>query len=116
MKYYSKQISARKQCDVVLQPPDFYSNLLLAFNHCKYIKPTYKLTNMELYTECIWGNEYFKSQGKTLFLINWIKSGFIHVKDLLNQDGMWQSEQELISKLKKKNNWIAELMIIKSSW
>ena len=61
------------------------------------------------------GNEYFKSQGKTLFLINWIKSGFIYVKNLLNKDGMWLSEQELISKLQKKNNWIAELMIIKKA-
>ena len=105
----------KTQCDVALQLPDFYCNLLLAFNHCKYIKPTYKLTNMELLTQCIWGNEYFKSQGKTLFLINWIKSGFIYVKDLLDKDGMWLSEQELISKLQKKNNWIAELMIIKKA-
>ena len=71
--------------------------------------------NTELLTQCIWGNEYFKSQGKTLFLINCIKSGFIYVKDLLNKDGMWLSEQELSSKLQKKNNWIAELTIIKKS-
>ena len=104
----------KTQCDV-LQLPNFYCNLFLAFNHCKYIKPTYKLTNMELLTQCIWLNEYFKSQGKTLFLINWIKRGLIYVKDLLNKDGMWLSEQELISKLQKKNNWIAELMIIKKA-
>ena len=102
----------KTQCDAVLQLPDFYSNLLLVFNNCKYIKPTYKVTNMELLTQCIWGNEYFKAQGKTLFLVNWIKSGFIYVKDLLNNDGMWLSEQELIPKLRKKNNWIAELMMI----
>ena len=43
---------------------------------------------MELLTQSICRNEYFKSQGKTLFLINWIKSGFIYVKDILNNDGM----------------------------
>ena len=37
------------------------------------------------------------------------------MKDVLNKDGMWQSEQELISKHQKKNNWIAELMIIKKA-
>ena len=38
------------------------------------------------------------------------------MKDLLNKDAMWLSEQELISKLKKiPNNWIAELMIIKKT-
>ena len=52
----------KTQFDVVLQLLDFYSNLLLAFNHSKYIEPIYKLTNMELLTQCIWANEYFKSQ------------------------------------------------------
>ena len=37
------------------------------------------------------------------------------MKNLLNKDGMWLSEQELISKLQTKNNWIAELMIIKKA-
>ena len=57
---------------------------------------------MEQLTQCIWGNKYFKSHGKTLFLINWIKSEFIYVKDLLHKDGMWLREQELISKLQEK--------------
>ena len=92
MKYYSSNeillqtnFQKKTQRDAVLQLLDFYNNLL-AFNHCKYIEPTYKLTNMELLTQYIWGNKYFKAQGKFLFLISWVKGGFIFVTDLLNND------------------------------
>ena len=39
--------------------PEFYCDIILALNQCKYIKPIYKLRDVELLSQCIWGNEYF---------------------------------------------------------
>ena len=45
---------------------------------------------------------------KTLFLSNWLKGEFI-VNHLLNNDGVWLNEQELI--LEQRKNCIFELLI-----
>ena len=105
----------KAQFDALTEIPKFYTCTILAYNFCKYIKPVHKLTNTELLSQSIWGNEYFKVKGKTLFFSNWIESGFLYVKDLLNNDGTWLKEHEFILKLQKKNNWIAELMMLKKS-
>ena len=100
---------------VLLKIPKFYANMFIAFNYCKYIKPIYKLNNTELLSECLWGNDYFKVNGKTMFLRNWLKSGFIFVKDLLNDKGGWLDDKEIFNKLQVKVNWISELMMIKKT-
>ena len=93
--------------------PDFYSAIFLSYNHCKYIKPLHKLSDIETLSQCIWGNEYFKFKEKHLFFKNWIRSGFIYVKDLLDENGNWLNERNIIDKLQSKQNWISEFMIIK---
>ena len=77
--------------------PKFYANMFIAFNHCKYIKPIYKLNSTELLSECLWRNDYFKISGKTIFLHNWIKSGFKFVKDLLNEHGDWLDDKDIFN-------------------
>ena len=44
---------------------------------------------------------------------NWVKSGFIYVKDLLNGNGSWKTEKEITNKLLVKCNWMTELLSIK---
>ena len=56
------------------------------------------------------GNEYFKSKNKCLFLKNWLNSGFIHVKDLFDENGNFITEEILQEKLNNKHNWICEFL------
>ena len=69
--------------------PEFYKSVFLAFNRCTSTKSAYKLSSIELLSQCLWGNEYFKVKGKMLLFKNWVKSGFIYVKDLFNSNSSW---------------------------
>ena len=83
--------------------------MFIAFNYCKCINPIYKLNNNELLSECLLGNDYFKVNGITIFLRNWLKNGFIFVND----NGDCLDDKEIFNKLQVKVNWISELMLIK---
>ena len=93
--------------------PEFYKSVFLSYNQCKYIKPVDKLSSIELLSQCLWGNEYFKVKGKTLLFKSWVKSGFIYVKDLINSTGSWLTEEEIKNKLLVKSNWMTEVLSIK---
>ena len=47
------------------------------------------------------------------FLKHWVKSGFMYVKDLFNDDGTFVNEQYVFQKLSCKTNWINEFVIVK---
>ena len=93
--------------------PKFYQDIFIYFNMCKTIKPALKLNNIELFSQIIWGNEYFKMNDQYLFYKNWLESGFIYVKDLFDNKGSWLTESAILCKLKNKTNWIAEWTLIK---
>ena len=93
--------------------PQFYQDIFLNFNKCKDLEQFSQLQNHEALTQIIWGNEYFKHNGKTLYYRHWIKSGFIYVKDLFNDDGSWINENDILEKLKNTSNWIIEFSILK---
>ena len=58
-------------------------------------------------------NEHFRYKSNTLFLKHWIKSGFIYVKDLFNDDGTFVNEQYVFQKLSCRTNRISEFVIVK---
>ena len=95
--------------------PKFYQEILVYYNNCKVLTPVLQLKSHEVLTQVIWGNEYFQFNGKTLYLKCWIKSGFIFVKDLLDKDGSWINEVDILKQLKPACNWIAELSSIKKA-
>ena len=41
------------------------------------------LKDVELLSQCIWANEYFKNKAKTLYFKQWIRRGIVYAKDLL---------------------------------
>ena len=47
---------------------------------------------------------------------HWIDSGFTFVKDLLNNEGQWLHENEILDKLTIKRNWLIKLTILKKMW
>ena len=66
----------------------------------------------EIRKEIIWGNKYIIFKGKCLVKVNWIKSGIIFIKNILDEYGRI-SEYKIIAKLINKQNWISELNILK---
>ena len=48
------------------------------------------------------------------FLKNWLNSGFIHVKDLFDENGNFITEEILQEKLNNKHNWISEFFMVKN--
>ena len=87
----------------------FYKSVFESFNKCK------NPMNIGIFAEIVWLNEKFKWKNKTMYYKNWIKSGFIYVKDFFNDDGEFYNEQYVCNKLQgSKRNWIIEYMTIRS--
>ena len=102
-----------KSFEIIQKLPYFYQEIFISYNSCKILKPADQLKSYELMTETIWGNEYFKQKHKTLYFETWIKSGFIFVKDLFQNDGIWRDEIDILHSLHSTRNWIAEYMTLK---
>ena len=99
---------------VFLKVPPFYQQIIISYNLCKTIRPINKLNTVEILSQPLWGNEYFKSKGKCLYYKNWLESGFLHVKDLVEHDGSFISEHNILQKLTVKTNWMSEVFILKN--
>ena len=70
---------------------------------------------MNFFTMCIWGNEILSPCNKPLFYTGWIKSNFIYVKDLFDENGLFISEANVIQRLSNTANWIAEYYTLKQT-
>jgi hypothetical protein len=88
---------------------------MLAYNKCKTVAPVPDCNPFEIVTDVIWGNERYKYKGKCLYIKSWIDSGIVYVKDILDECGRIITETDLLKKLKKQSNWIAEYCMVKST-
>ena len=102
-----------KSFEIIKYLPQFYQDIFIYYNNCKIIKPVDEIKLHDFMTQTIWGNEYFKQKHKTLYFKNWIKSGFILVKDLFQDNGHWLEEIEVLNSLQNTSNWIVEYMTLK---
>jgi hypothetical protein len=95
----------------------FYRHLLktwiqfkqLPDNQSKLSKTYYNIRN-----EIIWGNKFIKVKNKTIIFKNWIDSDILFINDIISNTGLID-ENIIFTKLKTKNNWIAEVNIIKKA-
>ena len=94
--------------------PPFYQQVIISYNLCTTIRPINKLNTVEILSQPLWGNEYLKSKGKCLYNKNWLESGFLFVKDIVENDGSFLSEHNLLQKLRVKTNWMSEVFILKN--
>ena len=83
--------------------PMFYIEMLSAFNECKL--STANLNSDQFLSQPIWNNKMFKFKGKSLYFKNWIKSGFLYVKDLFI-DGEFKDISVFRDSLTHKHNYI----------
>jgi len=95
--------------------PDFYSDCILSFNMCKQSKEIDEMNLHDFSTQPIWCNKLFTHKGKCLMYKHWIDSGIIYVKDLYKDDGNFLSENDVVSKLLVKANWMVEYLIVKKT-
>ena len=85
--------------------------MLSAFNECKL--STANLNSDQFLSQPIWNNKMFKFKGKSLCFKNWIKSGFLYVKDLFI-DGEFKDISIFRDSLTHKHNYICEYNILKN--
>jgi hypothetical protein len=84
---------------------EFYQQVFINFNKCKTL--TARPCNDDIFSELLWGNEFFKYKDECLYEKKWLKSGIVYVKDLIYED-KFMDVDNLLSVLKCKSNWIAE--------
>ena len=94
--------------------PEFYQQLIKSWISVKKGDSKEPKTFCDIRKEVIWGNEYVKLNKKCLFFDNWIKSNILYINDLLDERGNI-SEGQILSKLRIKSNWIAELSMLKKA-
>ena len=110
--------SQHKQFPLLKNIPMFYQNVILAYNGTKeVIVPD----NCEaLLGEILWGNILFThhnvstKQNVTLFLKNWISSGFLYLRSLKFINGNID-ETYICDKIVDKRNIYCEILVVKKA-
>ena len=91
--------------------PVFYQQALLAFCASNtMVEPESKECCLN---QTVWGNKLIMNKGnESLYFINWIKSGILHIKDLkiINKN---LSEEYILAKLINRSNYVAEIYQMK---
>ena len=102
-----------KSFPILQKIPQFYQDILLIYNNCKTVRPLDQCSPFHCMTQIIWGNENFKQRGQCLYFKSWIDAGLIYVKDVLDANGQFISEQTLLQKVQNHANWMIEFLTIK---
>ena len=97
------------------QDPNFYIEMLLAFNKRKkhvdfHRSPSYHVL---VGLQPIWANTNFMPNKKCLFFQEWIKSGILFVKDLINENGMFKTDAELFELIPNRQNIFSQILMIR---
>ena len=93
--------------------PKFYMECVTSFNMCKGRNKCIDVH--DFLTQPIWCNNQFFINKHTICFMNWIKSGFLFVKDLYDENGTFVSGQYVFQRLKSKSNWICEYRLVKKA-
>lgn len=55
---------------------------------------------------------FINTNGNVLIFLNWLKSGFLFVKDILDDNGSIRTYASFTNVIKNKSNWLCEYKII----
>ena len=99
-----------------LNIPEFYMQALKAWHDVKdnKTKADSSVDALTIRQGIIWANKNIVYRGKQLWFNNWIKSKILYVEDLFDGEGNFSTNQ-LYQKLIHKQNWIAEMQILKKA-
>ena len=94
---------------IVHNLPLFYQQIFVSFNECKYCQTDVYSTESFL-SQPLWNNRFILYKGKTLCFIDWIKSGFRHVKDIVDENGLRPPEWFLLHLVKKGTGFVNTIL------
>ena len=78
--------------------PMFYSSMIKSWFSTKSVVYKHNIDNPR--AEIIWNNNAIQLNGKTLFMRDWIREGFIRVSDLFDNHGNILSLQAIKDRIK----------------
>ena len=104
---------SRRSFPLLNKIPEFYQNVLLCFNKVKYIKPFNSMSDHELLEQPLFGNELLQNNHVCIYFKSWTQCNILYVKDIINDDGVILSNDELYDKIVDKRNLIMELFTVK---
>ena len=96
-----------------LNIPQFWAQVFAYVNECKTMVNTELLNSNDFLSEPLWLNKRLCTNKKAVFISNWTKSNILYVKDLFDNTGEMKSENDILTILVNKRNWIAEYSQIK---
>ena len=99
---------------VIHSIPEFYRDIIFNLNKCKSQKDFNALNKHEILSQPIWGNNYFKVGNRCLYFKEWIKCGILYVKDLIDDDGLMLTDDNMFRKICDKKNIVNQVFIIKN--
>lgn len=92
----------------------YYVEAFTALNKCKKWRQVNHLKRDEFLTEFIWSNNLFTFKSKSLCVENWIRSGFLCMKDIFDADGNLYDINYFSNIMKKKNNIFSEYIMLRT--
>ena len=92
--------------------PKFYKTCLQAWS--KNLAKSKPFSKKEILNTPIFGNINIATKNKqSILFTHWCASGITKVNDIWSDKGQFKSGTEIVNKLVKKSNWIAEYEVIK---
>ena len=64
--FFKMSFRNRESFSVIKKLPDFYQEIIITFNKIKTIRPITALNDAEVFSQCIWENEYFELNNRNL--------------------------------------------------
>ena len=103
------------KCQMLKNFPEFYQDVICAFNKAKHLKPLNRTSKYEIISEPLWGKELFKVNGHCMHFKNWMMAGVEYVKDLIDQEGNIMSDEDIYRIVGNKGNIMGQLYLVKKS-
>ena len=90
--------------------PKFYQEVVIGFSMANRNEIASK---SDLVNQIIWGNQKFMVDGKCLFSKTFIESGFVHIYDILENNGKFKSN--IYEYLNNKHNYLHTIHMIQAA-
>ncbi|CAG2204340.1 unnamed protein product [Mytilus edulis] len=110
---FKMNLNSHKSLENLKNLPTFYFEILKCWIKNGGGKTKVPDNYRDIRKQVIWGNQYIKTCGKSLYYSHWVKENIIFVNDVIDDKG--EISHKILDKLKKKQNWIAELFSLRKA-
>ena len=110
---FKMNLGSHKSLENIKNLPTFYLEILKCWIKNGGGKTKNPENFLDIRKQVIWGNQYIKNQGKSLYFKHWIEEDIIFINDIIDDKG--EISKKILDKLKRKQNWIAETCILRKA-